>query len=663
MSQQHTIILTKWLPSSLVGSILTIGCGLLLWATTLGEAWENFSYDYLFGFGSHSITNQVALVLMDNESCAQLGQSRANWDRGEHTHLLNKLTDDGSRLVVFDVLFRVKKNPEVDAALAQAIRKNGHVILMANVAEQDAQNVKAIHPVLPDKLFLDAAAGYGVGHAAAESYDIVRRHWPFSEPPGEGNYHSLGWSAAQLSGVPLNSKVKEQWLRFYGENFGCELISYYLAVQKPNGYFHNKIVFIGNWPSEPNDPAYKEDVNDKFRTPYTHWNGKAVGGAAIMATTFLNLVKGDWLRRPPQWFEILFLIFSGLLIGGGLCQMTPWKSFAAAVVTALTIMLFFVSLSYFTNYWFPWAVIAGGQVPCALIFSLAHSARTKKESTRYPGYVEIEKPFGAGAYGKVLLVRNEGNLLEALKDVERKNFGGEIEPYEREFYGIKTYMPISHQHIALLQVKHVRRFDNDGYFFYVMELSDPLDPDWTKKNEPFRPLDLRSYCTKCGGRLSVAECFRIGIALTEALKILHESNLVHRDVKPANVVFVNGRPKLADIGLVREAISDGNNATQVYTPDFNDPLGLGTKQADLYALGITLYVVSTGNPAKLFSEISPELAADAAFMRLNEIICKMCTTTRTKRFTSATEILEALHQARNKLNSDDTVRIENHRKP
>jgi serine/threonine protein kinase len=176
-------------------------------------------------------------------------------------------------------------------------------------------------------------------------------------------------------------------------------------------------------------------------------------------------------------------------------------------------------------------------------------------------------------------------------------------------------------------------------------------------------LDLRSYCTKCGGRLSVAECFRIGIALTEALKILHESNLVHRDVKPANVVFVNGRPKLADIGLVREAISDGNNATQVYTPDFNDPLGLGTKQADLYALGITLYVVSTGNPAKLFSEISPELAADAAFMRLNEIICKMCTTTRTERFTSATEILEALHQARNKLNSDDTVRIENHRKP
>ena len=52
------------------------------------------------------------------------------------------------------------------------------------------------------------------------------------------------------------------------------------------------------------------------------------------------------------------------------------------------------------------------------------------------------------------------------------------------------------------------------------------------------------------GRLPVAECVRIGLALTTALEHLHQHGLVHRDVKPSNVVFVQGVPKLADIGLV-----------------------------------------------------------------------------------------------------------------
>ena len=49
-----------------------------------------------------------------------------------------------------------------------------------------------------------------------------------------------------------------------------------------------------------------------------------------------------------------------------------------------------------------------------------------------------------------------------------------------------------------------------------------------------------------GGALPTAECLRIG----EALAYLHGHGLIHRDLKPPNVIFIKDEPKLADLGLV-----------------------------------------------------------------------------------------------------------------
>ena len=53
-------------------------------------------------------------------------------------------------------------------------------------------------------------------------------------------------------------------------------------------------------------------------------------------------------------------------------------------------------------------------------------------------------------------------------------------------------------------------------------------------------------------RLPVEECVRLGLALSQGLAQLHRHDLVHRDVKPFNIIFVNGVPKLGDIGLVAD---------------------------------------------------------------------------------------------------------------
>jgi len=72
----------------------------------MGERWVNLSYDYLFRFNPRSVTNNVVLILMDQDAHAQLHQVRGEpWDRGLHAELLKRLAADNCPLVVFDSFF------------------------------------------------------------------------------------------------------------------------------------------------------------------------------------------------------------------------------------------------------------------------------------------------------------------------------------------------------------------------------------------------------------------------------------------------------------------------------------------------------------------------------------------------------------------------------
>jgi serine/threonine protein kinase len=333
----------------------------------------------------------------------------------------------------------------------------------------------------------------------------------------------------------------------------------------------------------------------------------------------------------------------------------PLPSGLVAAGFSLTVTLAFVSWSYFSNYWFPWLVIAGGQVPCALAWTwLSRTRQGAAFQERFPGYTPVGEPFGEGAYGKVWLVRNATGQLQALKEIQRSKFDVEG-PYERELRGIKSYKPVSNQHPGLLHIDHVNCNDPQGYFYYVMELGDALDPDWELKGEPYKPRDLATACSQAAtNRMSARECIHISIALLEALDFLHQQGLVHRDIKPSNIIFVGGRPKFADVGLVRESSPD---ATWVGTEFYLPPEAPGTTAADIYALGKLLYVISTGKHPRSFSELSTTLVEKPEFMRLNEIICKACQPAVDQRYSSAAEMLTALTEAQEELGSDRTRQI------
>ena len=137
------------------------------------------------------------------------------------------------------------------------------------------------------------------------------------------------------------------------------------------------------------------------------------------------------------------------------------------------------------------------------------------------------------------------------------------------------------------------------------------------------------------GRLPFEECVRIGIALAIALEHLHANGLVHRDVKPSNIIFVNGVPKLADIGLVT-----GVDATLSYvgTEGFAAPEGPGTAKADLYSLGKVLYEAATGKDRQEFPELPTmlrELPDREGLMELNAVIARACRHDPEDRYASA----------------------------
>jgi len=181
-----------------------------------------------------------------------------------------------------------------------------------------------------------------------------------------------------------------------------------------------------------------------------------------------------------------------------------------------------------------------------------------------------------------------------------------------------------------------------------MELGDPLEAGWEHEPSTYKPRDLTSERARSHGRrLPVQECVRIGLTLTDTLDFLHRQGLTHRDIKPQNIILVNSEPKLADLGLVAEIRPLEQIKTFVGTPGYMPPERPGTVQADIYALGMVLYVVSIGRNSAFFPEIATTLVENkdpADFFPLNAIILKACQPDPAERYASAAEMHVALQE-------------------
>jgi serine/threonine protein kinase len=198
------------------------------------------------------------------------------------------------------------------------------------------------------------------------------------------------------------------------------------------------------------------------------------------------------------------------------------------------------------------------------------------------GYATVYRATQVSAFREVA-VKVENRTLESDKDQRR---------FVREARAAGRMS--SHPHVVDLYDVGVTE---DGHPFMIMELCEGTYAD-RMKDAP----------------LTAAEAREVGSKIADALADAHHVGVMHRDVKPANILITRfGEPALADFGLAVLAETRESSITLELTPAYAAPEmfhhGRPAPASDVYALCATLYALMRGRPARWRDNYSPTIAS------------------------------------------------------
>lgn len=260
---------------------------------------------------------------------------------------------------------------------------------------------------------------------------------------------------------------------------------------------------------------------------------------------------------------------------------------------------------------------------------------------RLPDF-ELIRPIGQGGFGQVWMARNRATgLLRAVKLIPRGG-RGTADPAGRELVSITRLESARRRHPNLLDIQHVGQ--TDGHVFLVTDLADNATGGPAAESTEYVPSTLERRLRT--GPVSSADCLEWTRQLLQGLASLHEAGMVHRDVKPANCLFVGGQLKLADFGLLTEA---NPHASRIGTEAYMPPDGRMDARADVYAAGLVIYEMLTGYPVELFPQLGErarEIASVPSLSLLLTLVLDACRPSPKDRFSNACAMLTALDKPR-----------------
>ena len=199
-----------------------------------------------------------------------------------------------------------------------------------------------------------------------------------------------------------------------------------------------------------------------------------------------------------------------------------------------------------------------------------------------------EREIGRGEYGVVYLAKRLGAYY-ALKVVRHPDNASSADAYARELRGVRLVMGLP-KIDGLVRIHDLAQRPDDSEFAYVMDLADSEREEVGPFDDNYRPRTLASVID-AEIALPLNECLDIGIRIASVLVALQRHHVIHRDIKPGNILFVRGKAVLADIGL---AIDVRDASSIVGTPGYAPPERQGSPAGDVFGLGKTLYRISTG---------------------------------------------------------------------
>ena len=237
-----------------------------------------------------------------------------------------------------------------------------------------------------------------------------------------------------------------------------------------------------------------------------------------------------------------------------------------------------------------------------------------------------------------LAVGSDGELA-AVKVCRRDAVGDER--YERELRGAKLYRAIPPQE-GLVRMREL--VETEWGFYTVMDLADDEFGGPQEASSGYRPKTL-ARVIEGEKALPLKECMRLGIALAGGLATLQRHHLLHRDIKPGNVLYVGGKPVLSDPGLL---VDESEAASLVGTPGYVPPEKFTDAASDIYSLGLTLKAASFGRKLEDLDK-GPALEADTGlplFPAWWRILNKATDPTQSRRYQSAKALLRDLKHLR-----------------
>lgn len=206
------------------------------------------------------------------------------------------------------------------------------------------------------------------------------------------------------------------------------------------------------------------------------------------------------------------------------------------------------------------------------------------------------------------------------------------------------------RHENIVQVYYAD--DEAGLLYFVMEHIDGQDL-----------ASLMDFYADAGELMPIADILRVGRAVASALDYAHSQGVIHRDVKPSNVLVArDGRVALGDFGMALD-VRDGSMGDVFGTPHYISPEQArrsadAVPQSDLYSLGIILYEILTGSvpfndpsPASVALQhittkppaprsINPDLP-----MEVEAVLLKALEKSTQDRYPTAAKLMDALEKA------------------
>lgn len=262
---------------------------------------------------------------------------------------------------------------------------------------------------------------------------------------------------------------------------------------------------------------------------------------------------------------------------------------------------------------------------------------------------ELRAPIASGGMGTVYRsfdVNLEREVAVKLMKRELKEDQQALESFYRE---ARAASALNHSNII-----HIYTFDEyEAQLYLVMELADAGS------------LDSRIEREK---RVPELDILDIGIKMASALGSALRKNLLHRDIKPGNILFnEEGEPKLIDFGLARKAEGATEDETTIWgTPYYIAPEKVKRERedflSDMYSLAGTLYHAVTGSvpfeaptveavvAAHIHTPLTaPNLVAPEISQPSSDALGRAMAKNPAERFQSYDEFIMALEAARSQL--------------